>query len=105
MKRLLVLVAVLAFFLVAMPTSDSPAVPPGKIKLKVVPVTLTGKIPLPIGPIEPYGEFGIGGYIMKAEVSGSFSNINGSTKGVFGLHAGGGVNFNISPVRLLGRRG
>ncbi len=86
-------------------SKSSPAVPPGEIKFKVVPVTLTGKVPLLSGPIEPYGEFGIGGYITKAEVSGSFSNFTGSTKGVFGLHAGGGVNFNIAPSVFLGAEG
>ena len=83
----------------------SPAVPPGEAKFKVVPVTLTGKVLLPLGPIEPYGEFGIGGYISKVDVSGSLSNFSGSTKGVFGLHAGGGVNFNFTPTFFLGAEG
>jgi opacity protein-like surface antigen len=83
----------------------SPAVPPGETKFKVVPVTLTGKVLFPFGPIEPYGEFGIGGYITKAEVSGTFANFTGSTKGAFGLHAGGGVNFNITPTVFLGAEG
>jgi opacity protein-like surface antigen len=83
----------------------SPAVPPGEVKFKVVPVTLTGKVLLPFGPIEPYGEFGIGGYITEADVSGTIGNFAGSTKGVFGLHAGGGVNFNITPNVFLGAEG
>ncbi len=83
----------------------SPAVPPGETKFKVVPVTLTGKVLLPLGPIEPYGEFGIGGYITKAEVSGTIGNFSGSTKGVFGLHAGAGLNFNITQNVFLGAEG
>ena len=83
----------------------SPAVPPGEVKFKVVPVTLTGKILLPLGPVEPYGEFGIGGYITEADVSGTVGNFTGSTKGAFGLHAGGGVNFNITPNVFLGAEG
>jgi len=83
----------------------SPAVPPGDTKFKVYPVTLTGKVLFPLGPIEPYGEFGIGGYITKAEVSGTFGNFSSSTKGVFGLHAGGGVNFNITQDVFLGIEG
>ncbi|MGE5843442.1 MAG: outer membrane beta-barrel protein [Syntrophaceae bacterium] len=83
----------------------SPAVPPGEVKFKVVPVTLTGKVLLPLGPIEPYGEFGIGGYITEADVSGTIGNFTGSTKGVFGLHAGGGLNFNITPNVFLGAEG
>jgi opacity protein-like surface antigen len=83
----------------------SPAVPPGETKFKVVPVTLTGKVLFPFGLIEPYGEFGIGAYITKAEVSGTIGNLSSSTKGVFGLHAGGGVNFNITPNVFLGAEG
>jgi opacity protein-like surface antigen len=83
----------------------SPAVPPNETKFKVVPVTLTGKVLFPIGPIEPYGEFGVGGYITKADVDGTIANFSGSTKGVFGLHAGAGVNFNITPTVFLGAEG
>ena len=83
----------------------SPAIPPGELKLKVIPVTLTGKVFLPMGPIEPYGEFGIGAYITKADISGTLANFSGSTKGVFGLHAGGGVNFNITNAAFIGAEG
>lgn len=83
----------------------SPAVPVGETKFKVIPVTLTGKVFLPIGPVEPYGEFGIGGYFAKADVSGTFTNFSGSTESVFGLHAGGGVNFNITSTIFLGAEG
>lgn len=86
-------------------SKGSPAVPPGETKFKVVPVTLTAKALLPMGPIEPYGEFGIGAYITKAEVSGTIGSFDGSTKGVFGLHAGAGVNFNITPTTFLGAEG
>ncbi|MBE0568118.1 MAG: porin family protein [Deltaproteobacteria bacterium] len=83
----------------------SAAVPAGEAKFKVVPVTVTGKVLFPFGPIEPYGEFGIGGYITKAEVNGTIGNFEGSTKGVFGLHAGAGVNFNLTPNVFLGAEG
>jgi opacity protein-like surface antigen len=83
----------------------SPAVPPGDVKFKVVPVTLTGKVLFPFGPIEPYGEFGIGGYITKADVSGTIGNFSGSTKGTFGLHAGAGVNYNLTQTVFLGVEG
>jgi len=86
-------------------SKSTPAVPPGEIKFKVVPVTLTGKVFLPLGPVEPYGEFGIGGYITKADVSGTIGNFSGSTKGVFGLHAGAGVNFNITQAMFIGAEG
>ncbi len=83
----------------------SPAVPAGEVKFKVVPVTLTAKVPLPIGPIEPYGEFGIGAYITEFDVSGTPSNFDGGTEAAFGLHAGGGVNLNISPAFFSGAEG
>ncbi len=83
----------------------SPAILPGEMKLKVVPVTLTGKLFLPMGPIEPYGEFGIGGYITKADITGTLGSFNGTTKGVFGLHAGGGVNFNFTDTVFVGAEG
>ena len=83
----------------------SPAVPPGETKFKVVPLTVTAKVLFPFGPVEPYGEFGIGGYITKAEGSETDNTFVGSTKAVFGLHAGGGVNFNITPAVFLGVEG
>ena len=86
-------------------SKSTPAVPPGEIKFKVVPVTLTGKVLLPLGPIEPYGEFGIGGYITEADVSGTIGNFSGSTKGTFGLHAGGGVNINFTDTVFVGAEG
>ncbi len=86
-------------------SKGSPAALPGDTKLKVVPVTLTAKALLPTGPIEPYGEFGIGGYITKFDISGNLGNFGGSTKGVFGLHAGAGVNFNITQSTFIGAEG
>lgn len=82
-----------------------PAALPGETKFKVVPVLLTAKGLLPLGPIEPYGEFGIGGYITKFDVSGNLGTFSGSTKGTFGLHAGAGVNFNITQTVFLGVEG
>jgi len=74
-------------------------------KLKVYPVIATGKILLPAGPLEPYGEFGIGAYIIDIDVSGTPSNFNGSTRGAFGYHAGGGVNINLGQVVFIGAEG
>jgi len=64
-----------------------------------------GALPPVTGWVAARGEFGIGVYITKAEVSGTFGNFSGSTKGAFGLHAGGGVNFNITPTVFLGAEG
>lgn len=83
----------------------SSAVPAGETKFKVVPLTLTGKVLFPIGAIEPYGEFGIGGYITETETSGTLNEALDSTESVFGLHAGAGVNFNITQNIFLGVEG
>jgi opacity protein-like surface antigen len=83
----------------------SAAVPAGETTFKVVPLTLTGKVLFPIGSIEPYGEFGIGGYITETDVSGTVSEALDSTESVFGLHAGAGVNFNITQNIFLGVEG
>lgn len=69
---------------------------PGETKLKVVPVTATGKVLFPIGIFEPYGLFGIGAYFTKLDVSGNSGNFSGSSEITYGLHAGGGVNFNFT---------
>jgi len=88
-------------------SKGSPAVEAGESKFQCVPVTLTGKVLLPLGPfVEPYAELGIGAYITKAEASGTnIKNFDASTKGVVGLHAGAGVNFNITPLVFLGAEG
>ncbi len=81
------------------------SVPGADAKLKVVPVVATGKLLLPVGPIEPYGEFGVGLYIVDLDISGTPSNFSGSTKSAFGYHAGGGVNVDLGPVIFLGAEG
>jgi outer membrane protein W len=86
-------------------SKGSPATPPGETKLRVVPVIATGKALLPLGPIEPYGEFGIGAYITELDVTGNSGNFRGSTKVTYGLHAGAGVNFNITKIVFLGVEG
>lgn len=75
---------------------------PGETKLKVVPVTATGKILIPIGIFEPYGLFGIGAYFTDLEVSGNTGNFSGSSEITYGLHAGGGVNLNFGNEMFVG---
>jgi len=89
-------------------SKGSPAAQPGETKLKVVPILLTAKVFLPVVLIEPYGEFGIGYYITKFEVSGlsgPLAKVSSDRKGVVGLHAGAGVNVNITPIVFLGAEG
>ncbi|MCK9419996.1 MAG: porin family protein [Nitrospirae bacterium] len=87
-------------------SEGSPEAQPGKTKLKVVPVLATGKVLVPIGTIfEPYGEFGIGAYFTKLEVNGNLGSFSGSSKITYGLHAGVGINFNITDTAFLGVEG
>jgi opacity protein-like surface antigen len=87
-------------------SKDSAAAQPGEAKLKVVPVVLTAKGLLPLGSVvEPYGEFGIGAYITKLDVTVADARVSGSSKTTVGLHAGAGVNFNLSQNLFLGVEG
>jgi len=78
---------------------------PGEINLKVVPVIATGKVLLPLGSLEPYGLFGIGAYFTELEVNGNTSSFNGSSEVTYGLHAGIGLNLNLSDTVYLGVEG
>ena len=86
-------------------SKGSPAAEPGELKLKVVPLTATGKVLFPIGMLEPYGMFGIGAYITDLDVHDNTSTLRGSTEITYGLHAGGGLNVNIQEKLFLGVEG
>lgn len=87
-------------------SKGSPDAEPGETKLKVVPVLLTGKVLIPIGPVvEPYGEFGIGAYFTKLNVTGNSGRFSGDSKITYGLHAGAGINFNITDTTFVGVEG
>ncbi|WP_243370135.1 outer membrane beta-barrel protein [Geotalea sp. SG265] len=72
-------------------------------KLRAVPVVVTAKVLLPLGPLEPYGEFGVGGYFSKLYRGGDLPNKN--IKAIFGLHAGAGINFNVTDAAFFGFEG
>jgi opacity protein-like surface antigen len=86
-------------------SKTSASLPSADAKLRVYPVVATGKLLLPMGPIEPYGEFGVGVYIVDIDLSGTPSNFSGSTQGAFGYHAGGGLNLDLGPNVFLGAEG
>lgn len=69
-------------------------------ELEVIPVVATGKLLLPIGPVEPYGLFGIGAYFTSLD----FDETD-STRTTYGLHAGAGVNFNLTRNFFVGVEG
>lgn len=70
------------------------------INFNVVPVILSARALIPAGPINPYGELGVGAYLTTFHVSDNLNTFSGNT--TFGLHAGAGVNVNISPRAFLG---
>jgi len=78
---------------------------PGETKLKVVPLTATGKVLLPLGIFEPYGLFGIGAYITDLKVSNNTGALGGSTEVTYGLHAGAGLNVNFQENMFVGLEG
>ena len=86
-------------------SKGSPATPPGETKLKVVPVLLTGKLLLPLGGFEPYGEFGIGAYFSSLDVTANQGTFNGSGNTTYGLHAGAGFNIDLSESVFFGVEG
>jgi len=86
-------------------SKTSASLPFADSKLKVYPVVATGKLLLPVGPIEPYGEFGVGAYIIDIDISGIPGNFGGSTQGAFGYHAGGGLNIDLGKSIFLGAEG
>ena len=86
-------------------SKSSPAIEPGEMKLKVVPVQLSAKLFFPLWVFEPYGEFGIGAYFTKLEVSGNLGNFSGSSEVTYGLHGGVGFNINFADAFFLGLEG
>jgi opacity protein-like surface antigen len=86
-------------------SKGSPAATIGETRLKVVPVTATGKVLLPIGPFEPYGLFGIGAYITDLDVNSTTDSYRGSTEITYGLHAGAGLNISFQENMFVGLEG
>ena len=68
----------------------------GPDKLTVYPVTLAGRLRIPIPIVKPYAIAGGGAYFAKAESSGGGSQSDTA----FGYFAGAGVDFKILVVLL-----
>jgi opacity protein-like surface antigen len=63
-------------------------------------VIVSAKALIPAGPVDPYGELGIGAYFSEFNVDGNLNSFDGTT--TFGLHAGAGMNVNVSERVFLG---
>lgn len=71
-----------------------------ELDFNVIPVVLSAKVFLPIGPINPYGEAGVGAYFSELNVSDNANTFDGTT--TFGIHAGAGLNVNVSSSMFMG---
>ncbi|SNB48020.1 outer membrane protein [Geobacter sp. DSM 9736] len=74
----------------------------GTVKLRVVPVVLTGKLLAQLGPVEPYILGGIGAYLTDFDADVTTSDATSSTKFTYGLHAGAGINFDVTERFFVG---
>jgi outer membrane protein W len=76
---------------------------PHKVDFNVVPVIVSAKALIPAGRVDPYGELGIGAYFTDFNMTDNLNTFNGTT--TFGIHAGGGLNVNISQNVFVGAEG
>jgi outer membrane protein W len=74
--------------------------PDHDLDFNVVPVILSAKALIPAGPVDPYGELGLGAYFTSMDVQGNANSFSGNT--TFGLHAGAGLNINFSSAVFVG---
>jgi outer membrane protein W len=81
-------------------TGSFATTPPQAMDFNVIPVIVSAKAFIPAGPIDPYGEVGIGAYFTDFNVSDNLNTFSGNS--TFGLHTGAGLNANISPNYFLG---
>ncbi len=74
--------------------------PARELDFNVIPVLASVKALIPAGPVDPYGEVGIGAYFTDFEVEDNLNTFSGTT--TFGLHAGAGVNVNVTEKVFVG---
>ena len=73
------------------------------VNFNVIPILVTAKALIPVGVVDPYGELGVGAYFTKVEVSDNLNTFSGTT--TYGMHAGGGLNVNITQSAFIGAEG
>ncbi|MFN2371070.1 MAG: outer membrane beta-barrel protein [Candidatus Krumholzibacteriia bacterium] len=71
-----------------------------KLDYHVVPILVSAKVFVPVGPVFPYGEFGVGAYFSAFDVSEHANTFEGTT--TFGVHAGAGINVDVSSRVFVG---
>ncbi len=80
-----------------------PTAPRHEVDFNVIPILLTAKAFIPAGAVNPYGEIGIGGYFTSVDVTENANSFSGDV--TFGLHAGAGLNINITERVFIGFEG
>jgi opacity protein-like surface antigen len=73
------------------------------VKFDVIPLIVSAKVFVPVSSVGPYGELGIGAYLTNLDVSNNLNSFSGTT--TFGMHAGAGLDVNLSPQAFLGFEG
>ncbi len=71
-----------------------------ELEFNVIPVILSAKVFVPVGPVYPFGEFGVGAYFSEFEVSDNANTFEGTA--TFGIHAGTGLNAFVSSRIFVG---
>ncbi len=76
---------------------------PGSEKIEVTPLTGSLRVSIPVNIwVEPYLIAGIGAYFVHDHIDvANHLDLNDDTT-TFGVHLGGGINFNISPNFFVG---
>jgi outer membrane protein W len=74
-----------------------------ELEFNVIPVILSAKVFVPVGPVFPFGEFGVGAYISEFEVSNNANTFESTA--TFGIHAGAGLNVFVSSRVFVGLEG
>jgi outer membrane protein W len=77
--------------------------PRRSVDFNVIPVVLTVKALIPMGAVHPYGEVGLGAYFTRFDVTDNGGSFRGAS--TLGLHAGAGIDVNVSPMVFLGLEG
>jgi len=83
--------------------AESVTAPRRQVDFNVIPLIVSAKALIPVGPVNPYGEVGLGAYFTKFNVSDNLNTFNGTT--TFGLHAGAGMNVHVAPSVFIGVEG
>lgn len=82
---------------------ETPTAPRGQVDFNVIPLIASAKAFIPVGPVAPYGELGVGAYFTKFNVTDNLNTFSGST--TFGIHAGAGMNVDVAPRVFIGVEG